>query len=173
MTSPVGSHSSRTFTSSLNVSSSSTRAAVRFNGGAAQLWLAFATQYQANISLKFKYLRRMTWIFYFAQFASFARRGKFTSITSTRVCVWTLVMGSILTRKNVQHFCCERSFRMLCYVRINELTVWITLERKDTISQDLFCICECAMVTYRECVWLLLFKANTLMPIHTRSFCLE
>jgi len=53
MTSPVGSHSSVTFTDYVWMTSSSTRAAVRFtNGGASQHWLVYATQRRASFSFR-------------------------------------------------------------------------------------------------------------------------
>jgi len=71
MTSPVGSHSSVTF--------SSTRAAVRFtNGGAARRWLALA------ISASGEFFFRMRRIFGFAQFATTRVRASNLLIGSSR-----------------------------------------------------------------------------------------
>jgi len=100
MISPVGSHSSVTFTSASECLFSSTRAAVRFtNSAEARRRLAIETRPRANS-------------FEIFQLEAKYRNTQFASIATTRVGTLTLLVVST-GENSSQRFWCERSVRVL------------------------------------------------------------
>jgi len=104
MTSPIGSHSSVTFTDYLRMTSasSSTRAAVRFtNVGAAQRWLALVQAYGECFAKVEIFQLEANVVNLFVKMC--------VNRNHWRLCVDCLCTGATRT-KTSQRFCCERSF---------------------------------------------------------------